>query len=109
MRSSSSTAEPPSVTTYAFTASPVYGWSTPTTAHDATAGCSSNTSSTSAGYTLNPDTMMRSLARSTRNNAPSSSTTAMSPVRSQPSSVSTDAVVSGSPRYPLNTFGPLTQ
>ena len=47
------------------------------------------TSSTSAGYTLKPDTMMRSLTRSTRKRNPSSSTTATSPVRSQPSGSST--------------------
>ena len=51
-------------------------------------GARASTSSTSAGYTLKPDTMMRSLARSTRKRKPSSSTTATSPVRSQPSAVS---------------------
>ena len=62
--SSSSRCTPASGTT-AFTASPVWGWVTPTTATSATPGSSAITSSTSAGKTLKPDTMMRSLARST--------------------------------------------
>jgi hypothetical protein len=87
---------PGSVTTKAFTASPECGCGTPTTTAWATAGWETITSSTSAGYTLNPDTMMRSFTRSTMKRKPSSSTTATSPVRSQPSAVSAPRVASGS-------------
>src|SRR3712207_411125 len=45
--------------------SPECGWATPTAAASTTPGYSASTSSTSAGKTLNPETMMRSLARST--------------------------------------------
>src|SRR5687768_13327519 len=61
--SSSSTAAPARGTTKAFTASPVWGWGTPTTAAWATAGCPARTASTSAGTTLNPDTITRSFNR----------------------------------------------
>ena len=53
-------------TTNALTASPECGCGTPTTPTSATPGCSASTSSTSAGNTLKPLTMIRSLARSTR-------------------------------------------
>src|SRR3546814_2376194 len=79
MTSSSSTDRSGRTTTKAFTASPECGWGTPITATSATAGCCAMTSSTSPGYTLKPETMIRSLVRSTMKRKPSSSTTATSP------------------------------
>src|SRR5262245_30716676 len=96
-------------TTNATTVSPVRGCGSPTTATSATAGWLPIASSTSPGYTLNPETMTTSLARSTSRSQPSSSATAMSPVYSQPSASHTVSVASSSPEYPAKTSGPRTR
>ncbi|MEZ5134556.1 MAG: hypothetical protein R2699_05735 [Acidimicrobiales bacterium] len=60
-RSSVSSATPPSTgTTTAATSWPCSGWSTPMTAHSATAGWASRHASTSIGETFSPERMIRS-------------------------------------------------
>src|SRR3954449_10513609 len=84
--------------TTAFTDSPQVSSGTPMIATSMTDGCSASTRSTSGEYTFSPPVMIMSLSRSSTKTKPSSSTLPMSPVRNQPSSVTTAAVSSGLPR-----------
>src|SRR5690606_29856576 len=96
-------------TTYSATTSPDLSSGTPIAALSNTPGWLEATSSTSFGYTLNPDTLIMSFLRSSRYTKPSSSMRPMSPVRSQPSGSITLAVSSGRFQYPSMTCGPRTQ
>src|SRR5205814_2588113 len=65
-------------------ASPLVLSGTPTTADSATAGCDTSTDSTSAGPSRLPATLIVSSERPSRNQSPSSSTSAQSPCRQTP-------------------------
>ena len=80
----------------------------PITAASVTSECVSSSPSSSAGGTWNPLYLMNSLIRSVMKKYPSTSTQPRSPVWSQPSPSTVDAVAAGLLRYPAITCGPRT-
>jgi hypothetical protein len=91
-------------TTNAVTAWPHRSSGRPTTTTSATAGHHTSAASISSGYTFSPPVLIMSSTRPDTHRSPSSSATARSPVKYQPSRTAF-AVASGRRQYPAKASG----